>query len=509
MADAGRRQFLTATGALGAATVANLVGPADAAPMPSRWDTEVDVIVVGTGLAGMCAGINSAEKGAKTLILDKMSRLGGTSLISGLNFACVGSDFQKAQRVEDKPEWLAADMTAVAEGLGDPDLALVMAQGTARLFRFLSDRGVKWDGQLKKLGGHSAARVVWPEGGGTGVLFPLYERAGKLSNLEMRKQIKVDDIVLDTAGRAVGLKVRERYRFDSQSANDDMENTSGQVRHYRARRGIVFATGGYARDVAFRSAESPALGSIATTVYAGALAGALKAMIKVGAHPIHMTLSRFAYPIPTEDLVWGVMIDPASGKRFTNEGANRLKVGDAVLERKRTNGQRTPFIVYDEAGLKSFHDKQRLNLSLHDLNGIDGTMLKFNSFEEVAKHHKVALDALSATLASYNKLVAAGADTEFRKPMERSGRKVQPIGTPPYYTMPVNPRLNYTQGGARINQKGQVLRYGDGKPIPSLYCAGEATGGLHGRERLTACSMPECGVFGLIAGDNVVGEPVA
>ena len=75
------------------------------------------------------------------------------------------------------------------------------------------------------------------------------------------------------------------------------------------------------------------------------------------------------------------------------------------------------------------------------------------------------------------------------------------------HTMPVNPRLNYTQGGARINHKAQVLRYTDGRPIPALYCAGEATGGLHGRERLTACSMPECEVFGLIAGDNVLAEP--
>ncbi len=181
-----------------------------------------------------------------------------------------------------------------------------------------------------------------------------------------------------------------------------------------------------------------------------------------------MTLFRFAYPIPTEDLVWGALIDPASGKRFTSEGANRLKVGDAVLELKRTNGQKTPFIIYDESGLKSFHDKQRLDLSLHDLNGIDGTMLQFKSLEEVARHHKVEAGALQATLARYNEQVTKGADPEFRKPMERSGRRVQPVAKPPYYTMPVNPRLNYTQGGARINQKAQVLRYADGRPIPAF-----------------------------------------
>jgi hypothetical protein len=120
-----------------------------------------------------------------------------------------------------------------------------------------------------------------------------------------------------------------------QAANDDLDNGSGQVRHYRARRGIVFATGGYARDSAFRVAESPALASVATTVYAGALAGALKAMIRAGAHPIHMTLFRFAFPIPTEDMVWGAIIDPqaASGSPMK---AQTVTIGDAVLERKRT-----------------------------------------------------------------------------------------------------------------------------------------------------------------------------
>jgi len=502
--DGERRKFLataafTATGLIAASQ-------AVAAPIPDAWDETFDVVVVGTGLAGMCAGITAAEKGAKTVILDKMARLGGTSLISGLNFACVGGDLQRDAGVEDRPEWLAKDMTAVSSGPGDPELALVMAQGTARLFHFLSDRGVKWDGQLKKLGGHSAARVVWPIDGGTGVLFPLYEHAEKLSNCEIRKQVKVDDIVLDGNGRAIGLKVREEYRFDYDVHNDDVENTRGRVRHYRARKGVVFATGGYSRDTDFRVAEAPSMRGIATTTYAGALAGALKSMIRVGAHPIHMTLFRFAYPIPTEDLIWGAIIDPASGKRFTNEGSNRLEIGEAVLETKRTNGQRTPFIVYDAPALEKFHDKQRLDLSLHDLNGIDGTMLEFKSLEDIAAHYKVVPAALAETIARYNQQVASGADKDFEKPLERSGRRVGPLEKVPFFAMPVNPRLNYTQGGARINDKAQVLRIADAKPIPGLYCAGEASGGLHGVERLTACSMPDCGVFGLIAGDNVANE---
>src|SRR4051812_45263577 len=120
-----RRHFLQAVGgAFGAAAASAFPGKLEAAEIPAKWDETFDVIVVGTGLAGMSSGITAAEKGSQTVILDKMSRLGGTSLISGLNFACVGSGFQKAQGIKDQPEWLANDMTAVSGGLGDPALAL-------------------------------------------------------------------------------------------------------------------------------------------------------------------------------------------------------------------------------------------------------------------------------------------------------------------------------------------------------------------------------------------------
>ena len=103
------------------------------------------------------------------------------------------------------------------------------------------------------------------------------------------------------------------------------------------------------------------------------------------------------------------------------KGANRLEIGEAVLETKRTNGQRTPFIVYDRPALEKFHDKQRLDLSLHDLNGIDGTMLEFKSLEDIAAHYKVVPAALAETIARYNQQVASGADKDFEKPLESIG----------------------------------------------------------------------------------------
>lgn len=42
-----------------------------------------------------------------------------------------------------------------------------MAKNTARAEAFMTQRGVKWDGRLLKLGGHSQPRVLVSEGDGS------------------------------------------------------------------------------------------------------------------------------------------------------------------------------------------------------------------------------------------------------------------------------------------------------------------------------------------------------
>ena len=66
--------------------------------------------------------------------------------------------------------------------------------------------------------------------------------------------------------------------------------------------------------------------------------------------------------------------------------------------------------------------------------------------------------------------------------------------------MQAMPFIAYTAGGARITEKAEVISARTWKPIPGLYAAGEATGGIHGANRLTSCSVIDCGVFGMIAG---------
>jgi fumarate reductase flavoprotein subunit len=56
-------------------------------------------------------------------------------------------------------------------------------------------------------------------------------------------------------------------------------------------------------------------------------------------------------------------------------------------------------------------------------------------------------------------------------------------------------------GRLRINERAQVIDI-FGEVIPKLYAAGEVTGGVHGTNRLGSNAIPDCVVFGRVAGRN-------
>ena len=235
-----RRSFLQGS-LLAAAVIGSTPAVAAEAAKP-KFDESFDVIVVGSGIAGPMAALSAADKGANVLMIEKMSRLGGTSRISGLNFACVGSPAQKAKGVKDTPEQLASDMYKVSGNMGDYEKALEMAKNTGRDEAFMTQRGVKWDGRLLKLGGHSQPRVLVSEGDGAGLLNALWTYMKGLKNVTVRTHVKADEVLFNDKGVAVGVKVREKYFFDTPET-DDNENKTGVEKRIEAKKGVIFATG--------------------------------------------------------------------------------------------------------------------------------------------------------------------------------------------------------------------------------------------------------------------------
>ena len=107
---------------------------------PKKWDAEADVLVLGSGGAGMTAAILAADNEAKTIILEKASQLGGTTGVSGGMPWIPLNDHMAELEVEDSREEALAYIRRLTNGKEpDPALLEVYVDTAAKAIRYLED----------------------------------------------------------------------------------------------------------------------------------------------------------------------------------------------------------------------------------------------------------------------------------------------------------------------------------------------------------------------------------
>lgn len=121
---------------------------------------------------------------------------------------------------------------------------------------------------------------------------------------------------------------------------------------------------------------------------------------------------------------------------------------------------------------------------------------KAETLEELAKLYGIPATALKEQVEEWNRSVDSGEDQAFGRPMQ----KAMKLERGPWYAVRMWPKVHYCMGGVKVNTQSQVLHLVTTKPIPGLYAAGEATGGIHGASRLGACAVAEGVVTGRNAG---------
>lgn len=128
-----------------------------------KVETVYDVIVIGSGGAGLKAALASAEKGAKVLVLTKgePQRSGGT-LSAHYSFCAV----PPVSSAGDTPEQFAEDIIRSSEGISDPSLVRVLTEQAYDAIAYAEALGVKFDRteegdehHLGWLAGHTHARA--------------------------------------------------------------------------------------------------------------------------------------------------------------------------------------------------------------------------------------------------------------------------------------------------------------------------------------------------------------
>ena len=122
-------------------------------PVRARWRRDADVVVVGSGAAGISAALTAAASGLRVLIVTKDLIGGATPLAQGGLAAAIGPGDSAASHVSDT-------LTAGA-GLCEPDVVASLAAAAPGVIDWLAGLGARLDTrELRLEGGHSHHRIV-------------------------------------------------------------------------------------------------------------------------------------------------------------------------------------------------------------------------------------------------------------------------------------------------------------------------------------------------------------
>jgi L-aspartate oxidase len=289
----------------------------------THWELSADVVVVGSGAAGMTAALTAARYGRQVLLLSKDDLGGGaTPLAQGGLAAAIGPG--------DSPARHESDTLVAGAGLCDPAAVTALAAGAPGEIARLAARGAQLNRTALHLeGGHSRRRIVHAGGDAAGAEVHRVLLAALLASpVEILTRCAVLDALIDNHGAVGGVLAG--------MVGDDGTLCTGRV----TARAVVLATGGFGQ--AYATTTSPA-GVTGDGLALAARAGAeLQDLEFVQFHPtvLWQQAARGQCPLITEALrgAGAVLVDAAgrpvmTGRHPLGDLAPRDVVSAAMQER--------------------------------------------------------------------------------------------------------------------------------------------------------------------------------
>ncbi|MCH1640032.1 FAD-binding protein [Paenibacillus timonensis] len=404
---------------------------------------QTDVLVVGSGAAGLMAARAAADEGARVILTDKslISR-GGATILAQMTVAVALGEAE-----EDNPQIHFEDTMKGSRGLADPNIVRTVVERGPEVILEAEGYGVKWartpDGKRSQAfaPGHSKARCVYVDilntGGATAA--GLKKAIWKDDNIQRLKNVMITKVVVEK-GRAVGAIgfEMEEYRPISIAASS-----------------VILATGGLTEVYERNSASANMTGD--GFVLAAEAGAEVRDMEMVQFFPI-------AHLFPPL-----VGIDPIMWDPFRYKLGGRLLNGLKEEFMDKYNGEVAGkyTAARDQTTLAIFREVEAGRGTPHGGAYLDFTMVPEDKLKEA---FGPVIDILR------------NQGVDLTKDM-----------------VEVAPMAHFMLGGVRVDEAMRTR-------VPGLLASGELIYGMHGANRLSGNAITEALVTGRIAGETAARE---
>jgi succinate dehydrogenase/fumarate reductase flavoprotein subunit len=280
-----RRDLLRGGGMAAAVAAGGIAGDAAAQSqaalrLPTRWDHEADVVVIGSGASGFPAAIRARENGSSVIIVEAQPHTGGHGTCSGGNVPLGGgTSRQKKYGIEDSPDLLFRDLTdwSVVETNGFPDyryndreVIRAFADHSPIVYEWLVAQGVVFvDKAPDTLGANSTGNSAPRENHAAVMNWPMVQTGGPAPADEQATMSSGNGLIrpLEARAQKVGVQMLIEHRMialhrqapKSGRVLGVVADNNGKPVNIRARKGVILATGGSSTNVNFRRMFDPRL----------------------------------------------------------------------------------------------------------------------------------------------------------------------------------------------------------------------------------------------------------
>lgn len=461
------------------------------------WSDDVDVVVIGFGIAGGCAAVSAAAAGARVLVLERAAAAGGTTAMAGGHFYLGGGTaVQRATGHQDSPEEMYKYLVAVSR---DPDHDKIRAycEGSVEHFNWLEDLGFQFERSYYPEKAviqpnteglmYTGNEKVWPfkdqavpaprghkvpvpgDTEGAKLVIDLLVKRAENLGVQIRYETGATALVLDGSGAVHG--VTWKHFSDS-----------GAVRA----KSVIIAAGGFVMNPEMVAKYTPKLAEkpfVLGNTYDDGLG--IRLGVSAGGATQHMDQIFVTAPAyPPSILLTGIIVNKL-GKRFVAEDSYHSRTSGFVMDQPDS----AAFLIVDEAHLRP------PQVPLIPL--IDG----WETVAEMEAALGIPSGNLVATLDRYNEFAGRGEDPDFHKQPEFLAPQAKgPWGA---FDLSLGKAMyaGFTIGGLATSVDGQVLRE-DGSVIAGLYAVGACASNIaqDGKGYASGTQLGEGSFFGRRAG---------